>query len=144
MEIEFKIYTTNKDYYLMSLLLRYKILRAPLALSFNQSDFDRDKLDVHIAGFLDGKMVACLILQKHTIDSVKIRQVAVDSTVQRMGIGKLLDEFAINYCRELGVKKIHCHARKTAVPFYLSQHYSIFGEVFLEVGIEHVYMEKMI
>jgi predicted GNAT family N-acyltransferase len=41
-----------------------------------------------------------------------------------------------------GYNKIELHARDTAVEFYVKAGYSILGDVFQEVGINHFFMYK--
>lgn len=71
-----------------------------------------------------------------------MKQVAVEPSWQQKGIGKMLVEAAEDYARESGYDIIFCHARETAVPFYLKRGYEISGAPFTEVTIPHVYMEK--
>ena len=73
-----------------------------------------------------------------------MRQVAVDDTKQGKGIGSALLQFSETFAQLKGYASIHCHARKTAVPFYLKHGYTIIGDEFTEVNIPHVYMEKLL
>lgn len=138
----FKSYSFQSTEYLLSLLLRYKILRVPLGLTFSAQDLEKDKNDFHCGLFSDETLLACLILSPQTDGSLKMRQVAVDTHLQGEGIGSELLRFAEDFVQKKGFSWIHCHARKTAVPFYLKHGYTISGDEFSEVGIPHLYMEK--
>lgn len=142
MKIEFKAYSFQSTEYLLSLLLRYKILRVPLGLTFSAQDLEKDKNDFHLGLFEGETLLACLILSPQTDGSLKMRQVAVDDHLQGKGIGSELARFSEGFARERGFTHIHCNARKTAVPFYRKHGYIISGDEFTEVGIPHFYMSK--
>jgi len=140
--MEIRIFKMSDPEYLLSLILRYKILRIPLGLTFSKDDLAKDKDDVHIGVFEGDEILASLILTDHRDHTVKMRQVAVDDRHQGLGIGQKLVHFADNWAREQGYRLIHCHARDTAKAFYLKQGYAVKGDEFTEVGIKHYYMEK--
>lgn len=137
-----KVFKQSDPEYLLSLILRYKILRIPLGLTFSSSDLAKDKYDTHLGIFEGEAILATLILTAMPNGTVKMRQVAVDDQQQSKGLGKMLVNFADDYAKSKGFKLIHCHARDTAKNFYLKQGYSIVGDEFTEVGIKHYYMEK--
>ena len=142
--MEIRTFRQTDPEYLLSLILRYRILRIPLGLTFSSADLAKDKDDVHIGVFDDNVILASLILTDHGDNTMKMRQVAVDDRHQGQGIGKKLVQYADNYAREKGYKLIHCHARDTAKAFYLSLGYTVVGDEFTEVGIRHYYMEKQL
>lgn len=136
------VYSFQSTEYLLALLLRYKILRVPLGLTFSAQDLAKDKNDFHLGLFEGETLLACLILSPQADGSLKMRQVAVDVHLQGRGIGSELLKFAENFARDKGFTYIHCNARKTAVPFYLKHGYTVSGDEFPEVGIPHYYMSK--
>ena len=142
--MEIRIFRQTDSEYLLSLILRYRILRIPLGLTFSRADLAKDKDDIHIGVFDGDVIVASLILTDHGDHTMKMRQVAVDDRHQGQGIGKKLVLYADSYARENGYKFIHCHARDTAKAFYLSLGYKVVGDEFTEVGIKHYYMEKLL
>jgi predicted GNAT family N-acyltransferase len=143
MDYEVRIFSKNDPEYDLALALRYKILRKPLGMQFTESELAKDDTDVHLGLFdEDGTIAACLILQKAEDRRLKMRQVAVDDNLQGKGLGSQLNTAAENYARKKGYKVMFCHARKTAVPFYQKQGYSIIGDEFTEVNIPHYVMEK--
>jgi len=142
--MEIRIFKMSDMEYLLSLILRYKILRIPLGLTFSKDDLAKDKDDIHIGVFEGDEILASLILTDHGDHTMKMRQVAVDDRHQGLGIGRRLVEYADSYARENGYRLIHCHARDTAKAFYLSLGYKVVGDEFTEVGIKHYYMEKLL
>jgi predicted GNAT family N-acyltransferase len=142
MAISSKVFTQKDSEYWLSLILRYKILRHPLGLTYSKSDLSSEDKDFHL-GLYDGdRLLACMILSTADGVKVKLRQVAVDDSVQGKGYGSHLQKFAEGFARQNGYVKMYCHARKTAVAFYEKAGFEALGEEFTEVGIPHYYMEK--
>ncbi|MBS1595693.1 MAG: GNAT family N-acetyltransferase [Bacteroidetes bacterium] len=140
--MEIKLYSQSDTAYLLALLLRYRILRIPLGLTFSAADLARDRADVHIGAFSGEEILATLTLTDSGHGAVQMRQVAVDDAVQGRGIGKALALYAEEYARKKGFTLIHCHARAVAVPFYKALGYETIGDEFVEVGIPHYHMQK--
>lgn len=124
--------------------LRDRVLRQPLGLQFTKAQLDAERSDYHLAAYQDVQLVACLILTPESDGHIKMRQVAVEGNVQGRGIGKALVAFAESFARGHGFTLMHCHARDTAIPFYLRMGYQAKGDEFYEVGILHRYLEKAI
>lgn len=125
--------------------MRYEVLRKPLNLQFNEEDLKKEYLDFHIAAYVDGKLAGILLLKPSDDPIViKMRQVAVDASIQGRGVGKAMVKFSEAFVKEKGFTSIELHARETAVPFYLSLNYLIVGDRFEEVGIPHFKMVKML
>ncbi len=122
--------------------LRTEVLRKPLNMVFNEKDIAEEFDSHHIAAFQEDQLVGCLILKPVGEGIMKMRQVAVHPDFQGKGMGKKLVAYSEMFALQNGVHKIELHARKTAVPFYLSMAYSVVGEEFLEVGLPHLKMEK--
>lgn len=139
-----KVIEFNSPEQKASIALRRKILRIPLGLDFTAEELESEADQVHI-GCFDGRLIiGILILVKSNADTLKMRQVAVDDTLQGKGIGKQLVAFAEQWSRANGFRNMLLHARETAVPFYLSMQYETIGERFEEVGIPHFKMFKKI
>lgn len=123
--------------------LRYKVLRKPLSLIFSNEELAKERNDLLLGAFDDGRLIGCCILSTSGT-ALKLRQMAVDTDLQKAGIGKALLNFAETVTKEKGFKNIQLHARETAVPFYLKAEYTVNGEKFIEVGIPHYRMEKIL
>lgn len=124
--------------------LRMNILRKPLGLSFTPEELEKEKDDILIGCFDDGKLEACCMLTKTAPKVLRLRQMAVLSGLQGKGMGRALLQFAENIAYDRGFRKITMHARKTAIGFYEKLGYSVTGDEFLEVTIPHFVMEKVL
>lgn len=123
--------------------LRDKILRKPLGLTFSEEQLAEEFSDFHLAAFTnDWILRGCLVLTPKGDKTLKMRQVAVDEAVQKMGIGHQLVAASEALARRNGFDVMELNARDTAVPFYKKLAYTIVGEQFEEVGIAHFKMTK--
>jgi predicted GNAT family N-acyltransferase len=73
-----------------------------------------------------------------------MRLVAVDPKRQKSGIGRLMNKEFEEESLRRGYHRVYLHAREYAVEFYLKLGYEIFGEEFIEVGINHRHMHKIL
>jgi predicted GNAT family N-acyltransferase len=123
--------------------LRTKILRKPLGMQFTEEQLAAEYSDYHLAAYTDDWVLrGCLILTPKDDKTLKMRQVAVDDTFQKTGVGRQLVAASENFARMNGFEKIELNARFTAVPFYQKLNYTIVGEQFEEVGMKHSKMVK--
>ncbi|MBK9152523.1 MAG: GNAT family N-acetyltransferase [Saprospiraceae bacterium] len=123
--------------------LRDKILRKPLGLQFTPEDIATEYDSIHLGCYTaNNDLAAVLTLKPVSQKTVKMRQVAVDDALQNMGVGKFLVLQSEKLARFKGFERIELHARLTAVPFYESLQYLQSGDIFKEVGIDHVFMYK--
>jgi predicted GNAT family N-acyltransferase len=144
MDAELKILEYGSPDYKQTVDLRYKVLRAPLGLQFGEEELKKDIGDIHLALFIHGKPVACLILSLQSSGKIKMRQVAVDGSLQGKGYGTYLSRAAEDYALKKGFSVVYCHARSVAAPFYKKLGYKVVGDEFTEVGIPHYLMEKQL
>ena len=122
--------------------LRSEVLRKPLGLTFTPEFLAQDAADFHFAAFKDERLLGCLILHPSDQKSMKMRQVAVSSESQGLGVGRTLVEASEAFAREKNFKQMLLNARDTAVKFYLNLGYEVVGDTFIEVGIPHNLMRK--
>ena len=142
-KIIFKVIPYGSNDYKTAVALRESILRKPLGLSFSAEELEQEKEHIHIAGFLSEKICATAVLVPEG-DSFKMQRVATDETLQGLGIGSAMMAFCEEYARTHEFKAIYCHARGTAIPFYLKNGYCLEGEPFDEDGIPHHKMRKVL
>ena len=124
--------------------LRYKILREPLGLTFSAEYLEKEKEDMLYVCENEGQIVGCCILTPIDKNIVQLRQMAVEDSTQKKGIGAKLLLFAEESAKANGFDKIVLHARKVAIGFYLKYNYGIVGDEFEEVGIPHFEMQKIL
>ncbi len=125
--------------------LRYNVLREPLGLDFMPEFLAVEYKDTHLACYDERyTLLGCLILSTTTSGYFKMRQVAVADEWQGRGVGRKLVEASETLARSLHIPKIELNARATAIPFYSKLYYTKVGEPFMEVGISHLKMEKLL
>jgi Predicted acyltransferase len=144
--MDFKIIAYKTPEYEVMVALRSKILRQPLGLTFSEDDLKRDKEDLLLAAFFpeSRQMIGCCILMPLSEITVQLRQMAVDDFYQGKGLGSELLQFAERVACERNFKYLYLHARKVATGFYKKNGYTIEGSQFIEVGIPHYEMLKML
>jgi predicted GNAT family N-acyltransferase len=76
------------------------------------------------------------------VQTIQLRQMAVDINMQGTGIGGAIVDFAEKTAKEKGFKILMMHARDVVISFYEKCGYHIADDGFTEVGIPHHKMEK--
>jgi predicted GNAT family N-acyltransferase len=103
----------------------------------------RDPEGIHLVAIADGELVGtCRLL--HVGHTVQFSRLAVRTDARRHGIATKLLELADAESRELGAKRLVLHAQTYARELYEGVGYRPRGKVFIEAGIEHVAMEKVL
>lgn len=142
--IDIQIVEYNSVLQKKSVELRYKVLREPLRLVYTEEQLAEEKDEIHIIALQDDNVVGVVVLKKLDNFVLKMRQVAVDSNLQKSGIGKKMVVFSEQYALQNGFSSIELHARDAAKDFYLKLDYHIVGDMFVEVGIPHFEMKKVL
>jgi predicted GNAT family N-acyltransferase len=160
--------------YALTIALRHTLLRAPLGLHFAKEALETEKDSIHLAGFdPNGAVRACLVLRPSVTPSwlevnhesntyqaniaapglqatvatpaFHMRQVAVRQDLQGLGLGRELMNYAHSWVvANSPVRQVYLHARSPVVGFYENAGYTIFGEPFWEVGLEHRAMHRFL
>ena len=125
-----------------SVVLRTRVLRAPLRLQPSPQERDEDRNLLHLGAFEGDRLVACLMLQELGDGAVKMRQVAVDFDRQKQRVGTRLVQYSESVARARGLHDMRLHARDTAVAFYERLGYEAYGQPFVEVTVPHRAMKK--
>jgi len=131
--------------YAQAIDLRTRLLRDPLGLVYYAEDLAQE-WDMHhlVAVNEQQKVLGCLVLTELDQDTIKMRQVAVDTDQQGKGIGAQMVKVSEEYARRRSYKTMSLHARHVAVDFYLRLDYEIYGEPFTEVSVPHRSMRKLL
>ena len=140
--LRFEIISPESESYPQMIDLRLRILRLPLGLDFSPEDLEAERGNFHIVGYLNGQLVAGLLLCPLSERCLKMRQVAVDSSLQGQGIGSKMIVFAEAFSRVNGFSEMTLNARERVVPFYKRLGYQVVSERFIEVTIPHFTMQK--
>jgi|LauGreDrversion4_2_1035121.scaffolds.fasta_scaffold1292317_2 predicted GNAT family N-acyltransferase len=130
----------SKDYY-QAVAVRDKVLRQPLNLQFDPVQLATEVSDLHIVTKIGRQVVGTMIMSASN-GKAKMRQVAVLSEFQSVGVGMNMVNFFEQLSKSLELNAVVLHARETAVSFYKKLGYTKEGNVFEEVGIPHWKMTK--
>ncbi len=135
----------NSAEYANELELRAEILRKPLGRKLVDTDTYGEENQLHFGVFNEDQLVACIVV-KPIVDGVraKFRQMAVAASAQGQGVGRKLMRDTETLLKQRGYKHIEMSARKTAIGFYEKLGYKSVGGIYLELGIEHIAMQKII
>jgi len=137
----FKIINHGTPEYQATVALREDILRKPLGLTFLSEELETEKGHIQIAGFRGEEVVATAVLVSEG-QTCKMQRVVVKADIQDQGIGSQMMAFCEEEAKARGFQSIYCHARNTAVSFYLKNNYISEGDYFEEDTIPHLKMRK--
>ncbi len=122
--------------------LRFRVLRAPLGYTRADVRFDFDDESVHLLALQDDTVVGCVLFHPESPADGRLYQMAVAPDLQGRGVGRELVRRLESRLRDLGVTRVHLHARQAAVGFYRRLGYAVEGEPFDEVGVPHRHMAR--
>lgn len=74
----------------------------------------------------------------------KVGRMAVRAVARHRGVGSALLRAVINLAREQGLPRLTLDAQLHAIPFYEHQGFRAHGEIFLDAGIEHRRMSRLL
>jgi predicted GNAT family N-acyltransferase len=123
--------------------LRNEVLRIPLGLSLADEAPEEERGQWHFGLFNPcGELLACAVAVPLPDETARVRQVAVSPAAQGRGVGRaLMENLEVELLRR-GMRRIELHARVAVEGFYKRLGYARVGEVFVEISIPHVTMEK--
>lgn len=124
------------------IILRHKILRKPLNLSFSSAALALEKNQFHFGIFEQNKLIGGLVLLAIDKQKIKMRQVCIDFEYQTKGFGQKLVLESEKWAKKQAFEMIYCHARENALAFYQKLNYTIEGEAFEEIGLKHFKLIK--
>ena len=140
--VSYNEFAFASDTYLKAVELRLKVLRTPLGLGWEPHAFEAENQSNHLGGFVDGILVATVILRPVDPATVKMRQFAVAPEFQSKGIGTGLLGYAEDSARQRGYRLIVAHARESARGFYEHRGYIVSGDPFIQVKVVHYNIRK--
>lgn len=126
------------------LQLRNEVFVVEQTCVFQDAD-DKDQECYHLMGFQNNKLVAYtrLVPPGAIYNIMSIGRVVTSPLVRRNGAGRELMKQSIDYCYQLfGEGPIKIGAQLYLKKFYESFGFRQVSEVYLEDGIEHIYMQK--
>ena len=136
-----EISTLDREYTLEK-ELRNRVLRMPLGLLLSEEDLRGEDEQVHLAALNGrGRVVGCVLIF-FSGDIAKVRQLAVEEAYRGRGVGVELMKRAEQAVRARNVRTVTLHGRLTARGFFEKLGYRAVSEVFTEVTIPHLAMQK--
>jgi ElaA protein len=111
---------------------------------FQDAD-DKDQNSYHLMGFTNNRLVAYtrLVPPGEIYQDPSIGRVVTSPLIRKSGAGRELMTRSINEVYKLfGIRAIKIGAQLYLKSFYNSLGFQQVGEVYLEDGIEHIYMVK--
>ena len=125
--------------YSRELDLRFRVLRAPLGMTREQTAFSGEQACLHVLARDGEAVVGCVLFD---FASGRLRAMAVEASRQGQGVGARLVQKLEQEVAARGVRAVTLHARQNAVGFYQRLGYATQGEPFTEVGLPHRDMHK--
>jgi len=143
LDIVFNIIDYGTIEYKNAVSLRERILRIPFGLSFSEEELLSEKDHIQIIGLNGVEVIATAVLVPEG-QNCKMQRVVVKEDLVNIGIGSKMMGFCEEYAKKSGFKSIYCHARYSAVNFYLKNKYLPEGDYFDEDAIPHLKMRKIL
>lgn len=120
--------------------LRNKILLRPIGIP-DYGWEQNDTISWHFVAVSDAKVIGCVVLVPlENSKQAQLIQMAVDTPWQGKGLGKQLVHHLLNFAKKNGLEEVLIHSRSDVTPFYESLGFSVYGETFEEVGIQHQHL----
>lgn len=141
--IFFRIISHGSPEYKASVALREEILLKPLGLTYTLEALEKEKEQIHVAGFKRDEIVATIVLAPKGKEC-KMKRFAVKPDMQFLGIGSKMIMFFEEYAKAQGFKSIYCNAKDSAIGFYLKHNYVGEGDYFDINTVQHLLMRKVI
>lgn len=108
-------------------------------------EFDgKDETADHLLAYLDDQPVGTTRIRRLNSQTAKVERVAVLQAARGSGIGKRLMVEALAFLQKAKVAEVQIHAQESVRDFYQRLGFEPEGEVFVEAGIPHVKMKKLL
>lgn len=121
-----------------------RVLLDPIGIPRTYINPQKEAEDLLLGAYNQEGLVGCCILTRLSDTTVQLRQMAVETSLQKKGTGAALLQFAEAVATEKGYRELLLHARDNVLPFYQKCGYQICSEQFFEVGIPHHKMNKVL
>lgn len=126
-----------------ALALRHEVFCVEQGVPEREERDGRDRGALHLIAVMNAEIVGtCRLVFVGA--TVQFSRLAVRGSARRQGIATALLRATDAECRARGVNRIVLHAQTYARPLYDQEGYVPCGREFVEAGIEHVAMEKLL
>lgn len=123
--------------------VRGKVLREPLGMGSEVEVFPFENESWQFIALKDGEVVGSALFHPRGREG-RLYQMAVLEEYRGEGIGRALVEFVERTARARNIVTIFLHSRDYAVPFYTKCGYTPMGDPFMEIGIPHQGMARLL
>jgi predicted GNAT family N-acyltransferase len=126
-----------------ALALRHDVFCVEQGVPVYEELDGRDGEGIHLVAVSDGPLLAtCRLL--FVGPTVQFSRLAVRQSARRQGIASALLALADEETRAGGARRLVLHAQTYARALYEAAGYEPRGRIFMEAGIEHIAMEKIL
>jgi len=137
-------YETHNDMTDGEYQLRYAVFVIEQKMPYEE-EFENDEDNFFHCHIYDGKrLLACARLGQVADGMIRIGRIAVRKDLRGNGLGKKIVEYAEHVSREKGYNKFFLIAQAYAKGFYEKMGYITEGDEFMEAGIPHIKMIKIL
>lgn len=103
-----------------------------------------DAAAAHVVAIIEGRVIGTGRLFMDETGEAHIGRMAVDRRWRRNGIGSRVLDALEQEARRQRITRVVLHAQTYVQQFYATHGYAAEGPFFIEAGIEHVAMEKVL
>lgn len=135
---------TTSDTYKDALKIRHDVFVTEQGVSVTDEIDELEDKTIHVVLYKEGEPIATARIYALDTEIYKVQRVAVQKKVRNQGFGALLMAEMEKKVVELGGRKLTLGAQNTAIPFYERIAYTIEGAEFMDAGIPHHTMTKLI
>jgi len=140
--ITYRQISTNDHEYALEKELRDRVLRMPLGLHLSEQDVADEDRQFHLVAVNGQDQVIGCVLVAFSGTVAKVRQLAIEGAYRGRGVGAELMKRAEQAIRARNIGTVTLHGRVTARGFFEKLGYTAASEVFTEVTIPHIKMQK--
>jgi predicted N-acetyltransferase YhbS len=120
------------------------VLRKPLGFARDAVAFPFEAESLHLVALEAGRVVGCVLFHPEGTQSGRLFQMAIEPHRQGTGLGTRLVRALEDEVARRGFREVVLHARDTAVGFYARLGYEAIGPAYVEVGIPHQNMKRVL
>lgn len=135
---------TTSNTYKDALNIRYDVFVTEQGVSEDEEIDELENQTEHVVLYVNDEPVATARLYAIGEQTYKVQRVAVQEQVRGIGYGAVVMTESEKRVHELGGRKITLGAQNTAIPFYEKLAYTIEGDEFMDAGIPHHRMIKLV
>lgn len=143
-QLEIREVAYDSAEYKQMLQFRNELMRIPIGHNLFDEDLAREVEDHHIGVYCGQKLIGVCIITPLNPMTARMRQVVIEPSCRKMGIGRTMMLFAEHRAIELGISRLILDSRLTAMAFYEKLGYRKVGHKFMELGLPHYLMEKIL